>query len=108
MRRVAKDAYAALRLPSELKLEVERIADAEVRPLSSTLELLIRRGLAAYRQDGLLIDVASKNSIATAKSPPDPDQVNLLADKIAERLLGRFEPPRKGRSPFPGKKGRAA
>jgi len=50
-----RDDTACFRLPADLKKQIRAVADHESRTLSSTLELLLRRGVADFERDGLLI-----------------------------------------------------
>jgi hypothetical protein len=51
-----RDAQVTFRLPKELRDEIRQIADETRRSLSNTLELLLMRGIEAYKQDGILLD----------------------------------------------------
>lgn len=53
---MTRDAQASVRLPKELKDEIQRIAQETRRTLSSTIELLLMKGVEAYREDGYLLD----------------------------------------------------
>lgn len=57
---MGRDAQASTRLPSDLKREVQEIADKEHRTLSNTIELLLRRGAAAYGRDGRLVQISNR------------------------------------------------
>src|SRR6266702_3240655 len=66
-----REAYASLRLPPDLKAEVQEIATAQQRSLSNAIELLLRLGVRRYRQTGLLIE--------GRRRPSDPTEVAVLS-----------------------------
>lgn len=78
---MGRDAQASTRLPSDLKTEVQEIADKEHRTLSNTIELLLRRGAAAYRRDGRLVQV-SNPQLDTAEAA----QMAYI-EEMAERVM---------------------
>jgi hypothetical protein len=86
--RMAKDAHASLRLPAELKLEIEKISETEARPVSSVLELLVRRGLAQYRDDGILRPTPppKRRGKKSGLDPASEQFANDLVEKLFERL----------------------
>ena len=104
-----KDAIASLRLPADLKREVESVSKSEHRPVSSTLELLVRRGLNRYKEDGVLVETAhSKRQMNTESSPTaSGTDVEILATRVAslvvEQLSGRTRPPNRRPKKSPGK-----
>jgi hypothetical protein len=53
-----KDASTSMtfRLPASLKAEIARIAKKTDRSLSNTLIWLLKRGIAAYKETGLLVE----------------------------------------------------
>jgi predicted transcriptional regulator len=55
-----------LRMPDELRETLTEIAGETSRSLSSVAILLMRRGIAAYRSDGVLVDTRAKNSLSAA------------------------------------------
>lgn len=72
---MANDTTFTLRLPSELKKEVTEIAEEQARSTSMAFILLLRRGIDAYRQDGMLLEIKSKlspeeNATFTKKRAP--------------------------------------
>lgn len=58
---MARDAQASLRMPSDLKERIKEIAGETHRSLSNTIELLLRRGVEVYTQDGMLVDTRPKD-----------------------------------------------
>lgn len=49
---MAKSDFLALRVNSELKREIQRIADDEQRNISQICEMLLYEGIEAYKKDG--------------------------------------------------------
>jgi hypothetical protein len=49
---VAKKEFLAFRLIPDLKKEIEEIARREQRSISQICELLLRRGVDAYKKEG--------------------------------------------------------
>ena len=49
---VARKIFLGIRLNPELKKTLEQIGDAEERSVSQICELLLRKGVDAYRKDG--------------------------------------------------------
>ena len=49
---VARKIFLGIRIDPELKKTLEQIGDAEERSVSQICELLLRRGVDAYRKDG--------------------------------------------------------
>jgi predicted transcriptional regulator len=49
---VAKSAFLGMRIPSELKKQLEQIARREERSISQICEVLLREGAAAYQKEG--------------------------------------------------------
>lgn len=47
-----KDAPLAFRIPSELKKNLEQIADREARSISQICEILLTIGADAYKEEG--------------------------------------------------------
>ena len=86
---MARDAYASLRMPADLKREVEKIAAATSRTLSSTCELLLRRGVQDFKRDGVLIEArttAAKRR-AQAGQPTGSAEEEAFAERIAGRIV---------------------
>jgi hypothetical protein len=50
--RVAKSAFLGLRINPELKKQLEAIAKSEERSISQICEVLLRGGVAAYKDEG--------------------------------------------------------
>jgi hypothetical protein len=63
-----RDAQVTFRLPKELRDEIRQIADETRRSLSNTLELLLMRGIEAYKQDGILLD--TRTSVKAESEAP--------------------------------------
>ena len=49
---VARKMFLGIRINPELKKTLEQIGDAEERSVSQICELLLRKGVDAYRKDG--------------------------------------------------------
>jgi hypothetical protein len=49
---VARKIFLGIRLNPELKKTLEQIGDAEERSVSQICELLLRKGVEAYRKEG--------------------------------------------------------
>ena len=49
---VARKMFLGIRINPELKKTLEQIGDAEERSVSQICELLLRKGVEAYRKDG--------------------------------------------------------
>ncbi len=47
-----KDTPLAFRIPADLKVELQRMADREARSISQICEILLRIGTAEYRKGG--------------------------------------------------------
>jgi hypothetical protein len=75
----SRDAQASLRLPADLKAAIQRIANAEQRTLSSTIELLLKRAVTNYESHGLL------NSTELSRTPDD--WLDELTEKVWLRLI---------------------
>lgn len=111
---MARESYATLRLPASLKSEVERIAKQQARSLSNTIELLLRRGVQAFQEDGLLLVDLPKATQTSSRAATESE----LAEKIAELVMakmkqearernrgdGGHDPPKKSGSNNKGKK----
>ena len=67
---MTNDTTFTLRLPSELKIEVSEIAEAEARSTSMVFILLLRRGIDAYRQDGILLETKAKQKTSEKSEQP--------------------------------------
>lgn len=63
-----RDAQITFRLPKELRDEIHQVANETRRSLSNTLELLLMRAIAAYREDGILLDTRSSAPSARPKT----------------------------------------
>jgi len=55
-----KEVHLTLRISRRLKAEVESVADETQRSLNNAAELLLEKGLEAYRQEGFLVDTRPK------------------------------------------------
>ena len=53
IRNVPKAEFLALRVNSDLKREIESIADDEQRSISQICEMFLYEGVEAYKKDGL-------------------------------------------------------
>jgi hypothetical protein len=78
---MGRDAQASTRLPHDLKREVQEIADKEHRTLSGTIELLLRRGAAAYHRDGRLVP-APNRQLDSAEAA-----ARAMIEEIAQRMV---------------------
>jgi|SRR6185503_17518752 len=89
---MARDSYASLRLPPDLKDQVKDIADSQHRSLSNTIELLIRRGIEGFRQDGLLVELPRRTQV---QGSPSHGKVltdrESLAEEIAALVVASLE-----------------
>jgi predicted DNA-binding protein len=84
---VIRDKQVSLRLPADLKRDVQKIADATNRTLSNAVEMLIRRGVEDYKRDGMLIDVTPKRRGKKGGLDPASEQfANELVEKLFDRL----------------------
>lgn len=101
---MARDAYASLRLPADLKAEVQAIATSQQRSLSHTIQLLLWRGVQGFKRDGLLLN--SREAITTPNDPVFDDEREQLSEELA-RVIAAFimrrsqerkeKPPRRSR-----------
>ena len=86
-----RDSYASLRLPADLKSEVQRIALEEQRSLSMTIEFLLRRGVQAFNRDGVLLDrpdsPKAQRSSRAAQTNTELSTVEVMAEQILEAAL---------------------
>jgi hypothetical protein len=80
-----RNQYASVRLPNKLKAEVAKIAGATSRTLSSTIELLIRRGVEQFKRDGLLIELPPQKR-AKDRDAETEAIARHIADRVAEIL----------------------
>ena len=105
---MTRDAQASLRMPTALKQEIERIASETRRSLSSSIELLLWRGVEEFKKDGVLIG-RPESPLTQTSSRADPDSERWM-DEMAElvletalkkarerKLIGGGEKPRKKR-----------
>lgn len=83
---MGRDAQASTRLPSDLKRQVQEVADLEHRTLSSTIELLLRRGVAQYRKDGRLVE-----GISNAQLEKEEAESQAYAEELAEKMIRVIE-----------------
>lgn len=88
--RMGREAQASLRLPTDLKEVVQDVAKAESRTLSSTMELLLRLGVASYNRDGVLLRKAAEEPDTPPPEEDIEELANRMADLVAERLLERL------------------
>ena len=115
-----KDTHLTLRVAKSLKDEIEGIAEEVRRSLNNTAELLLIKGIEAYRaENGVLVDARPKNgdpqaSISTQVSGTATDHLNVTdinprdqvtPDAIAtpppgqvEAVVGKDPPTRKNSS----------
>ncbi len=56
MPKETKDVHLSLRISTALKAELQVIADDTHRTLNNATELVIRKGIAAFRTDNVLVD----------------------------------------------------
>jgi hypothetical protein len=107
---MARESYASLRLPPDLKAEIQEIASSQHRSLSNTIELLLRRGIQDFRSDGILVELPG-SSKAVRSEVSDP-QSTALAKEIAKLVIQSLEKRERGGGNRPPKKsksrGRAA
>lgn len=97
-----RDAYASLRLPVDLKAQVQEIADSQKRSLSNTIELLLWRGVEVFKSDGVLLgsnpNLAQGGSASHSDRDADTEQFSQeLVRQISSFILSRIEkegPPR--------------
>lgn len=90
-----RDAYASLRLPADLKTQVQEIASAEQRSLSKAIELLLWRGVNEFKKDGVLVEAwAAKKKTARKGKPAAREEeqfAELIADRIVAKVLEKLE-----------------
>lgn len=53
---MSADNKLSIRLPNDLKAEVARVAQETDRSMSNAALWLLRRGIKAYKADGLLVE----------------------------------------------------
>jgi len=64
---VARKIFLGIRIDPELKKTLEQIGDAEERSVSQICELLLRRGVDAYRKDGpIYLQVSTRQKKGSA------------------------------------------
>ena len=86
---MGRDAYASLRLPPDLKKEAQEIADKDHRSLSNTIELLLRRGAAAYKRDGRLVEISNRN--VETEEAARMLQIEEVAEQVMRVIRERVE-----------------
>lgn len=66
---MARKMFLGIRIDPELKRSLEEIGDAEVRSVSQVCELLLRKGVDAYKKEGA--KYLQRTSSRHKKEPPE-------------------------------------
>lgn len=79
---MAKDESVTFRLPADLKAELIKIAGETDRSLSNAVMWLLRRGIEAYQEDGVLVDTRPK----VRRVPEVTDAIEVLKEQENRRV----------------------
>ncbi len=106
-----REAQASLRMSKQLKDEIQKVATETRRTLSNAIELLLWRGVQAFRNDGILIDRPESSQAqlpSRAAQNTELSTVELMAEQILEAALKKArEGKSRGGGESPRKKSRS-
>lgn len=79
-----KDVHLSLRISTALKNDLQSIADDTHRTLNNATELIIRKGIAAFRADNILVDTrpVAEELAKELKETPRPLTAKDLINEI--------------------------
>jgi hypothetical protein len=87
---MVRDAQASLRMSSDLKREIKKIAQETKRSLSSAIELLLWRGVEEFKKDGILVDVGSagKQRVRVPVLSGEDLETEQFAQQLGKEITG--------------------